>query len=156
MIIGITGQRLVNNLSISPQMQKHIASKLKEKFVELKATRIIAGGAIGSDTIAAEVAIEVGIALVIACPFAGQELLWGKSDQERYNEILSHADSIEVISSGHFANFKYFVRNQWIVDNCDTLVAVLDVNTKRGGTFSTVEYCRNKKKNVIIIDPLAP
>ncbi len=42
-------------------------------------------------------------------------------------------------------------RNEWMVDNCDMLVAVWDGTD--GGTYNCIDYAKRMKKPRILIDP---
>lgn len=42
-------------------------------------------------------------------------------------------------------------RNEWMVDNCDILIAVWDKSP--GGTKNCVDYAESKKKQIIYINP---
>jgi uncharacterized phage-like protein YoqJ len=154
-ICGITGQRRFDDQAPSLLLQRNIKDKLKKKFNELKATKIISGMALASDTLAVEVAIELKIPFIAALPFIGQEQYYSFYDKEKYHNLLTEAESVEIISKNGFANWKYQIRNQWIVDHCDVLIAIFQPTTTSGGTKNCIDYANKVKRNVIIIDPKA-
>ena len=51
-----------------------------------------------------------------------------------------------------YAVWKMQKRNEWMVDNCDAVIAVWD--GAPGGTANTVDYARKLGKSVLVIDPV--
>ena len=43
------------------------------------------------------------------------------------------------------------IRNQWMVDNCELLIAVFDGTS--GGTANCVNYAKSIRKNTVVINP---
>lgn len=146
MILGITGHRKLSN-------NKFIYDEFNKNFISLKVDKVIVGMAPGSDQIAAKVCIDLKIPFIAAIPFKGQEFYWTSNVRKEYFDLLDCAEEVKYISRGGFANWKYQARNQYIVDNSDKLLAVLKLNTKFGGTFNCIQYAKEKKKEIIIIDP---
>lgn len=155
MICGITGQRRFDNKYPSHQLKQHIKLKLKEKFVELAATKIISGMALSSDTLAVEVAIELKLPFIAALSFPEQDAYWSSADKKKYNDLLELAENVEIVNKSGYASWKYQARNQWIVDNCDVLIAVFQPTTTFGGTKNCIDYANVVKRTVVIIDPKA-
>lgn len=130
MIYGTTGHRDLRRID---------AVKIADKFVNMmnKDDILIVGGAKGWDYLITERAIEKGIKLWLYVP-------WRAHDIERFRH---HAEIIKISNIGkgtyHIANF--FIRNQWIVDDCGILFAYWD-GKEKGGTWDTVR--RAQKKNV--------
>jgi uncharacterized phage-like protein YoqJ len=56
----------------------------------------------------------------------GQEQFWKPEDIKRYNWLLSKAEDIIVCSEGSYSAYKMQVRNKYLVDNCDKLLACWD------------------------------
>ena len=118
-------------------------------------THFICGGALGSDTYAAEAVLILqkecpGLILEIAVPFIGQERKWRREDQVRYHAILDSAQRITYLSdSPTIENF--YKRNRYIVDRASRLVAVFD--GKRGGTMQTVRYAQKCGREIVRISP---
>lgn len=99
------------------------------------------------------------IALIAAVPFAGQESRWSAADRREYRRILAACTRVETLFSPEEAKENpaacYRRRNQWMVDNADTVLAVytpIDAD-RRSGTAATVRYARKKLKRVVYIHP---
>jgi len=43
-------------------------------------------------------------------------------------------------------------RNEWMVDNCDLLIAVWNED-KSGGTYNCIQYAKSVNKEVIYVNP---
>jgi uncharacterized phage-like protein YoqJ len=110
-------------------------------------TKVISGGAQGWDHAVAKAAIKLKIPLVIAVPFVGQELKWPQEAQDLYNQMLRNAETV-IVSEGGYSNKKFKIRDEWMVDNADEVIALMDYNVERSGTRLTVEYAQSKDKPV--------
>ncbi|MDR1754125.1 MAG: DUF1273 domain-containing protein [Eubacterium sp.] len=113
------------------------------------------GMALGADTIFAEEIIRlrdnypyIQLTAVIPCPH--QEERWRESEKEQYYNLLRLSDIVTYTSTNYF-NGCMQVRNRYLVDNCDELIAIYD--GKKGGSDFTVKYAIKKNKKVTIIDP---
>lgn len=153
MIIGITGSRPQSLGGFQNyELFAKIKTKLKELFFEHQPDAVISGMALGIDTFAAEIAIELQIKLICAAPFIGQELRWNTDNQEHYQYLLKQASKIEIISDGGFSVEKLFIRNEWIVDNSDMLIAFQSNGSS--GTQHCIDYAKDKNRSIILIDPI--
>jgi uncharacterized phage-like protein YoqJ len=99
---------------------------------------IISGMALGFDTALAQIAIEKELPLICAIPFKGQELKWTKDSIKVYNDILKKACHKEYIAN-YYKPWFMQVRNEWMVDNCDLLLACWN-RDKKGGTYNCLKY----------------
>ena len=118
-------------------------------------THFLCGGALGVDTLAAELILEKRqtnprITLEIAVPCDGQDRYWRKRDREKYSAILTLADVITFISSS-YTPFCMLERNRYMVEQSQKLIAVYDGT--RGGTYSTVLLALNRGIEVETISP---
>lgn len=104
--------------------------------------RVISGMAQGWDTAVATAALNLRIPLVAAIPFEGQELKWPEAAQRRYRDIRSRAAYPVVVSPGGYVPWKLQLRNEWMVDNCDRIVALYDGSA--GGTRNCLRYAAKK------------
>lgn len=105
---------------------------------------VISGMALGFDLAWAEAAVNLNIPLIAAVPFPGQCDRW-KDDgsRERYDSLLKRAHRV-VHTSGGWRWDVYRIRNRWMVDNSDGVVALWDGS--RGGTSNCVRYATAKGK----------
>lgn len=153
MILGFTGMRppKIGGYKIPNPIYNYVYKSIQEKLKELNPEKLICGMALGSDQIAAVVAYRLGIPFVAAVPFEGQETKWIAKDQEKYHKLLKKADSIVIVNGGGYQASKLQIRNVWIVDNCDKLLAVWD--NSKGGTSNCVDYAKSVNRELIQIDP---
>lgn len=94
----------------------------------------------GWDQAIAASCIYLDIPFVAAVPFEGQELLWPEAARAQYRSLPEKASVIEVISEGGFSVAKMQVRNKWIVDHSDKMLALW--NGSVGGTCNCVAYAK--------------
>lgn len=105
----------------------------------------------GVDQWAAEVCTRMGIPWCAAIPFEGQDSVWTAESQAYYRSLLKLATSTCVVSAGGYAGWKMQIRNQWMVDRCDILVAVWDGSA--GGTSNCVRYAEKVGRKIHRINP---
>ena len=155
MILGITSHRPkdLGGYSIPNPIYNYVRKQIEFALKEFNPEKVITGMAEGGDQIIAELCIQYNIPFIAAIPFQNQADYWSKEAQNKYLDLISHADAVEVISNGGFANWKYQVRNEWIVNNSDIILAVLKPNKQFGGTVNCVKYAKEKNKRIIRIDP---
>ena len=154
MKVAFTGHRpeKIGGYDLSNPVAKQVKMAISKKLQELGTIeRAISGLALGVDQIAAEVCIALKIPFVAAIPFVGQESKWPLKAQEHYEYLLSCAEKAQCVSSGEYAAWKMQARNQWMVDDCDVLIAVYDGSP--GGTRNCVEYAQKQGKTIHFIDP---
>ena len=125
------------------------------KKIENGADTFLSGMALGIDTIAARAVIELKktypyVKLVAVIPCEGQERLWKEKDVTEYADILSQCDE-KVVLSEKYTSYCMHVRNKYLVDNSDSMIAVWDGSP--GGTGGTVALARKKGVPVTVIDP---
>lgn len=119
---------------------------------EIHPSHLISGMALGVDTLFALIAMEMDIPLIAALPFRGQESKWPQKSQILYNQILNWKKTeVHVVCDGGYAPWKMQKRNEWMVDNCEHLIAVWDGTD--GGTHNCVRYAKKVKKPVIRFNP---
>ena len=109
--------------------------------------------ALGYDQLFAEVAIELNIPILAAVPFLGQEKIWPKKSQDRYNKILNNKLVIQhVVFEGGFASWKLLDRNKYMVNRCNLVLACYNGDLT-GGTAHCFNYANNNDVEVIRINP---
>lgn len=155
MIIAATGHRpdkLNNEWNMDGPASTWVTSQLKLVIDKHKPDKIISGMALGVDILWALIGIELDIPVVAALPFIGQEDTWSTQAQSLYNEILAHPlVTSNILYSGIYASWKLLKRNEYMVDNCDLLVAVWDWSTT-SGTGKCVKYAKSVNKTIEYID----
>ena len=122
------------------------------------------GGALGVDMWAAEILLRMkeqsaysDLLLHMVLPFAGHDENWDERSRERLRFIMRHcADTVIIGIPGQLPLACYKLRNQYLVDHADCLLAVYDSDRSiRSGTGQTIRMAQKKGIDVKIID-LAP
>lgn len=154
MTIAVTGHRpdkLNGEYDMRGPTSRMIYNELDKIVGQISPSQMISGMALGVDMIFANVAINRKIPFIAAIPFEGQESKWPESSQRTYRKMLSYATEIKYVCSPGYAGWKMQKRNEWMVNNCDVLIAVW--NGTKGGTFNCVNYAVDKGKDIRRIDP---
>lgn len=153
MIIGITGHRpqSIGGFKANP-LQDRVKLAIHEFLKENKPELIITGMALGVDTWAAQSAIELGIPFEAAIPFADQFNRWPEDSVKEYKRLLELAAKVTIVSPGGFSAEKMHIRNMYIVQKCNLLLAVYN-GQRSGGTFQAVEFAKSVNKPIHVINP---
>ena len=99
------------------------------------------------------IAHKLFIPYVGCIPFIGQESLWSAQDQKTYKLLCKLASDQVIVSSGGYSADKMQIRNRYLVDNCDILLACINPNETSGGTFNCVEYAKSVNRIIVYINP---
>jgi uncharacterized phage-like protein YoqJ len=173
---GYNWNTLINK-KIMVALKKEIINNMKyqyDNFNEYEFT-FICGGALGIDQMAFEIIYEIKqnllksnklnlkIHLILAMPFEKQSDNWyDLKDKERLQSQMERADQVILVDTlekyrfqkvaiGEYHPVKMQLRNQYMVDNSDTIIGVWDGT--QGGTGNCINYARKSKKQIIIINP---
>jgi len=148
----------VTTIAVSGHRPEKIEDKIDVKvffqreFERLSPERVIQGCAAGCDLWAGEVAIGMGIDLTSAKPWAGFRPR--QLDRELYKYVIDN--SKEVVDVTEYENYPgpwvYQVRNKWMVDHADIVVAVWDGTP--GGTANCGNYAADKNIPIIRYHPV--
>ena len=144
---------------------KRLKRRLKEQFALLYdqgVRRFYIGGALGVDLWSGELLLELkeqpeysDIELALALPFAKHDADWDNRSRHRLSVLRQR--STEVVIVGNTENpsaVNYKLRNQYMVDRADCLLAVYDNDRSlRSGTMQTVNYARKKGLPITLIHP---
>lgn len=138
--------------------RKVIHAKVKEKLTEVVRalaengyTSFITGGALGFDMLAARCVYDLKtefphIKLIIAVPCRNQSRYWTAAEQNAYDNMLSAADEIVLLSEEYYRGCMQ-KRNRYIVDN--STVCVYYKYKEFGGASYTVDYAEKKGRKLI-------
>lgn len=126
------------------------------KLCELGVITFITGMAQGVDQWAALSVLKLrqtfpALRLVCALPCEGQTKGWSDGAKIQYHTILEQADSVQYISPTYTKDCM-IVRNHWMVDHANFVLAVYD-GSYRGGTAATVRYAQKKDRRITQIHP---
>jgi len=143
--IAVTGHRPGKLYGYNLSEPEYTILKEKFKYIlrKYKATKVYTGMALGTDTIFANAVIDLKkeglhIKLVAVLPCANQDKKWSKKDQKRYQEILQAADEVIQLSEKEYRPELMRIRNRWLVDHADMLIAVWDGSNS--GTSNCIRY----------------
>jgi len=117
-----------------------------------KPDKIISGMAVGWDQALVHAAINNGIPFIAAVPFIGQEHVWPQDAKDEYHRLLKLAEEVVIVCEGGFATHKYHVRDKWMVDHGDAMIALWNGN-EHGGTYSTVKLAKKAQKELFNVWP---
>lgn len=138
MKIAITGHR--------PERIKGKEEKIykwfKEKFAVIRPEEIITGMAEGVDRIAAQAAKDMKIPYLCVYPYRK------KSFSFEENELIQSAAGVFYLSENFYYGC-YHVRDKFMVDRANKILVVWDGKVG-GGTYFTMNYALNKKKEMEI------
>lgn len=117
-------------------------------------TRFYSGVARGIDLWAAGAVLELkennpGIELICVKPVENQGSNFPEKDKLLYESVIKRADKVICTSSGYSKNC-YAVRNRYMVDNAEKLIAF--VKNYRSGTGQTINYARKLGRKTDITD----
>lgn len=149
MILSATGHRPDKLGGYGKSVFDALVWQAQMALAEIKPSSVISGMALGWDQAFAQAAINANIPFVAAVPFSGQEGKWPSASQDTYKIILSKAQQVVIVSRGGYAAYKMQVRNCWLVDNSDAVLALW--NGTAGGTANCIAYAKSQNKRIINI-----
>lgn len=140
---AFTGHREIPN---PKDLKIKLLKVLESLYFEYDVRYFVAGGALGFDTLAAEAVLELremysDISLEIAVPCENQTKGWTADDKKKYEEILSRANTVTLVSKTYFSGCMH-KRNRYMIDKSDICISYLSKDT--GGTAYTVKYAKSK------------
>lgn len=149
--VCFTGHRTL--LEPRQDVEKRLEDVVRRCIVS-GARTFITGGAIGFDTIAAQLVLRlrteypnIYLALALPCPPEQQTLKWTDKQKSEYYEILNRANFTKIVSERYNSSCMY-ARNRLMVDRSGTIICYL--RRKSGGTYYTVNYA--KTQGIAIIE----
>ena len=153
MIVAFTGHRpdKLGGYKLPNDTYIKVCQKIDKTLRELKPEKVITGMALGVDQWVAMIAHKLGIPFLAAIPFDNQEIKWPPSSQKIYRLLRKLASEEVIVSEGKYAASKMQVRNKWMCDQCDKLIAVWDGSD--GGTANCINYAKSIGREIIFIDP---
>lgn len=148
LVVAVTGHRPQRLSGYSKDAYRRLVSAA-ETWLKLHGPkRVITGGALGWDMAVAAACVKLRIPYVVAVPFRGQEKRWSRDLQRRYELMLKHAAKVVVLAEVYSRQVMQ-ARNEWMVDRCNTVLAVFDGSP--GGTQNCLLYAAATGKPIINI-----
>ena len=153
MIVAFAGHRpnKLDGYKLPNPCYLYVCQQLEKTLKELQPTEAISGMAMGVDQWAANICFKLGIPFTAAIPFIGQEKAWPQASQDTYHKLLSKAAKQVIVCEGGYAAAKMQIRNEWMCNHCDILIAIWDGTP--GGTGNCVQYAKSINKTIIFINP---
>ena len=151
--IAVTGHR-PDKLGGYKATEKHKAIRrhmkdLLEKVPDGELV-LISGGALGIDQFWMEVGLHLELPVMAILPFEGYNDRWPKSSKDKYEVLLDKCVEVMYACEPGYAAHKMQTRNEWMVDNCDILMAYWDGS--ESGTSNCIDYAVKRKKIVNIFN----
>lgn len=147
MILAATGHRPDKLGGYSLTGFERLRKIATEYLEEAKPEKIISGMALGWDTAWAVAGQALKIPVIAAVPFFGQESMWPVESKTKYFNILDKCHDVLYICDKGYAPWKMQIRNEYMVDKCDTLIALWDGSP--GGTGNCLKYAEKVKRPVV-------
>lgn len=159
-IVCFTGHRPNKLKGYNPIDNKELLWKIHSVCVDLienrNVTTFINGLALGIDIWSAKIVLKLKekyphIKLISAIPCRNQSCKWREEDRNLWQEVYDKSDEVVLVTNDDYKPYLMQVRNEWMVNKSDIVVAVWD-GTK-GGTGNCVNFAKKVEKEIIIIKP---
>ena len=135
-------------------LKLRLRAEIEAMITKNGVTHFISGMALGVDTWAAEIVLDMKkshrVTLECALPCETQAVRWRESDRNRYFDIVSRCDTETMLQTSYTADC-FQKRNTYMVDRSDFVIAVY--SGAPGGTDETIRYARKKGRSVCIVQP---
>lgn len=121
--------------------------------------RFWVGGALGVDLWVTEALLALRAEgcyapeICLAVPFEGYDAGWSEADRQRMAAVRLACQQVAVVTDGADPAEDFKVRNRYMVDRADCLLAVWDSDRRRSGTGMTVHYAERLGLPVLVIHP---
>lgn len=133
-----------------------VAKRLKKTichFIEIGYRTFCTGGALGFDTIAANVVLGLkgkypNIKLALILPCLNQTRGWSRVDIQEYERIKASADSVIYVSETYYTGCMQ-KRNRALVDSSSVCICYLKKSS--GGTAYTINYAERNSIQIVNI-----
>lgn len=158
MRICVTGHRpnKLYGYDIYNEQWTELKGNFKRLLIENNCDEAITGIALGVDTVFALAVLELkregyNIRLHCVIPCRNHSCKWIKESIDLYNDILSKADTVKLVSDEEYKPYLMQKRNEYMVDLADKVIAVWDGS--KSGTANCVRYAEKCEKDIIMIQP---
>lgn len=153
-IVAVTGHRpdKIGGYRIPNPTYSAVIRNLRAWLLELKPSVVLTGMALGVDQWMAELCISMEIPFTACLPMDEEAFSnrWPPASKVKLRYLLTKAHQVIVISKGGFEMWKLQDRNEWMVDNCNLLLAVF--NGTEGGTANCIGYAYSVNRQVQFVD----
>jgi uncharacterized phage-like protein YoqJ len=101
---------------------------------------------LGWDQALAAAALDLNIPTTMALPFPGFEDRWPSKSKTFLHSLIYRASKTVFVCDPGYAGWKMQKRNEWMVDNADSVLALWDGSD--GGTGNCVRYANKVGKPI--------
>ncbi|MEM7095628.1 MAG: SLOG family protein [Actinomycetota bacterium] len=142
-----------------------VAESVRRRLVEIfvakaqmfERVEVLTGLQLGTETLAAEAAIESGVEFVAVLAFPDPAARWPKPTQAAFDELLDQAVDVVVVDSSvpksaAEAGKAFGARDRWLHDRADEAIVVFD-GEHRGVGAQARSFERALGEDVWILDP---
>jgi ribA/ribD-fused uncharacterized protein len=137
--VACTGHR---PQGLPPGSEPWLAEELRRIAAKLAADRgmevAISGAAAGTDLLWAEAAREVDVPVWLYQPYRGHDGRWQQDWRDRLTVARSYAARVDT-SGTEFSVRVLHARSDWLIRDCDAIVAVVDPDRRSGGTWQALQ-----------------
>ena len=117
----------------------------------------ISGLAIGVDMLAAErvayirAFVKTPVKLTGAMPFPSQPSRWPQQTKDHFKHVCSLCNEVVAVSQDPYHPSKMQIRNQWMVDRSNYVIAIWN-GVEKGGTWNCISYARSTGKPILWVE----
>ena len=161
-----TGHRKLNGQyynQINPSVEwytlKEYLNTTLRFFMVNSIDHYISGLAIGVDMLGAECVaharstVDFDVRLTGAMPFPSQASRWPANTRQHWEYVCSLCNEVVSTSPDPYHPSKMQIRNIWMVDNSDYVIAIWN-GTRKGGTWNCMEYAQSTNKPIFCVQYL--
>ena len=162
-MIGVTGHRNIRVNAVVVEAVRSVIEDIRERASTLKGKPptlvVLSALAEGADRLVAQETLKVpDTYLEAVLPMEDDDYIEDFKTSElktEFQELLARAVHVKQLPAKDTRIEAYEQAGQYIVDNCDVLIALWDGRPAagRGGTAEIVKYAREKERPVIRIHP---
>jgi len=157
------GKVYYNHINPAPEwltLRQNISTVLPQLYeMPYYIDRYISGLAIGVDMLAAECVHDFkmnnhnhDITLVAAIPFPSQANRWPVHTRQHWSTVVAMCNDVQIISEDPYSPEKMQIRNEWMVNQSDYVIAVWN-GIKSGGTWNCMNYAISQGKSILAFQP---
>lgn len=139
-------------------LRKAMKEQIENYIVKEGVNTFISGMALGVDIWAARIVLILkkkypDIKLVAAIPCKSHWRKWKNPDDRiLWKKVTDLADLVYYVSEEEYTAYCMEVRNRWMVDHADHLLAVYN-GSGSGGTYNCIKYAKGKDIKIKYLDP---
>lgn len=140
-------------------LEKFMCQVIRDLITIHEVDHFISGLAIGVDMLGAECVALVRaftpqtVKLTGAMPFPSQPNRWPQMARNQWDNVCGLCNELIEVSPDPYSPEKMQVRNKWMVDRSNYVIAVWN-GEKHGGTWNCMEYVRLKGKPILGVKPM--